>query len=94
MAQHTPGPWSDGMSSSYDGRTSYRSVIADMGTHFVTVAKVPRFNDPQAKANAALIAAAPDLLASLIQVISIADRKTDVFQWARSVIAKATGETE
>ena len=42
-------------------------------------------------ANARLIAAAPDLLEALKQVVAIADRKTDVFDRAHAAIAKATG---
>ena len=41
------------------------------------------------EANAALIAAAPDLLAALIGVVRIADRKTDEFDAAHAAIAKA-----
>ena len=42
------------------------------------------------EANARLIAAAPDLLSSLIEVVAIADRKTDAFDRARAAILKAT----
>lgn len=44
-------------------------------------------------ANARLIAAAPELLASLESVIAEADRDTVAFIAAREVIAKAKGET-
>jgi hypothetical protein len=43
-----------------------------------------------AEANARLIAAAPDLLAALQEVVAIADRKTDAFDRARAALAKAT----
>ena len=42
------------------------------------------------EADAALIAAAPDLLAALEAVVSVADRKTVEFDQARAAIAKAT----
>jgi hypothetical protein len=46
----------------------------------------------ESEANARLIASAPDLLEALIEVVAIADRKTDAFDRARAAIAKATGE--
>jgi hypothetical protein len=42
-------------------------------------------------ADAHLIAAAPDLLAALEAVVSVADRKTVEFDQARAAIAKAKG---
>jgi hypothetical protein len=45
----------------------------------------------EAKANANLIAAAPELLEALIAVVSIADRATVEFDKAHAAIAKATG---
>jgi hypothetical protein len=44
------------------------------------------------KANARLIAAAPDMLEALQGVLRVADRKTDEFDAARAAIAKALGE--
>lgn len=41
-------------------------------------------------ANARLMAAAPDMLAALILVVSVADRSTDEFAAAHRAIAKAT----
>jgi hypothetical protein len=41
------------------------------------------------KANARLIAAAPELLEALKGVLRVADRKTDEFDAARAAIAKA-----
>lgn len=43
--------------------------------------------------DAHLIAAAPDLLAALRAVVSVADRKTDEFDLAHSAIAKAEGRS-
>lgn len=43
-------------------------------------------------ANARLIAAAPELLQALIDVVRVADRATVEFDAARAAIAKATGE--
>ncbi|MCY1186174.1 hypothetical protein D9M73_270150 [compost metagenome] len=44
-------------------------------------------------ANAALIAAAPDLLEALEAVVRVADRATDEFDMARAAIAKARGKS-
>lgn len=43
-------------------------------------------------ADAALIAAAPELLAALEEVIAISDRKHDAWDRAKAAIAKATQE--
>lgn len=43
-------------------------------------------------ANALLYAAAPDLYAALVAVISVADRKTIEFDAAHAALAKARGE--
>jgi hypothetical protein len=43
------------------------------------------------EANAALISAAPDLLAALKEVVRISDRKHDAWDAARAAIAKAEG---
>lgn len=44
----------------------------------------------EAKVNAKLIAAAPDLLEALMAVVAVADRKTDEFDKAKEAIKKAT----
>ena len=98
MSRHTPGPWgcyrvSDGWEVEADG---YR------------VAKVHDINGwPQNASNSDLIAAAPDLLASVdallevaIQAIESGDWKVDgacdpdmALKQDRAAIAKATGES-
>lgn len=92
---HTPGPW------------EYVAKLTASENHrgfFVRAEKATRngkwaLADVQAgdengrlgEANARLIAAAPDLLAALEAVLSVADRKTDEFDAARAAIAKARG---
>ena len=67
-----------------------RAVWAGSGTDEYRVCGVGLSNVPgRMEANAALIAAAPDLLAALIGVVRIADRKTDEFDAAHAAIAKA-----
>jgi hypothetical protein len=45
----------------------------------------------RAQANSRLIAAAPDLLEALIDVVTISDRNHDAWDKAKAAIAKATG---
>jgi hypothetical protein len=91
-AQFTPGPWEVSM----DGFSVFSEsafLIADCeciachsdysGTDFATA--------KHARANAHLIAAAPDLLEALLAVVSVADRATVEFDKARAAIKKATG---
>lgn len=49
------------------------------------------FEDGVEDANTRLIAAAPDLLEALIEVVAISDRKHDAWDKAKAAIEKATG---
>lgn len=82
--KHTPGPWTWGQN--YNG-------LYGAGKDNEVLCHAPyegmwlRFGD-QSKANAKLIAAAPDLLEALV---SIYDRRTDeTMEKARAAIKKAT----
>ena len=99
MSKYTPGPW----------RVSAAPQIPDASTRWIEVysvdpeddvAQVTGGNLKAAQANASLIAAAPDLLAALEQIVeldlfcaSMEDKtKTDaLFASARTAIAKAKG---
>jgi len=89
-AQHTPAPWNDGLH--YQGQLAIQS---DNGRLVALCGAMAR-NDEQLEnlANARLIAAAPDLLACLLDVLD-ADGDLDAmdFNRYRAAIAKATGET-
>lgn len=79
---HTPGPWvcsSDGWIDTNDGGEIM--LYAGCGTHEAYI------ENPYDRA---LILAAPELLAALKAVISVADRATDEFDLARAAILKAT----
>jgi hypothetical protein len=86
-ARHTPGPWKT--------KGLHGSVDIQAGNSFI--ASVASWNQSgpasiaEAKANAHLIAAAPDLYDALIAVVSVADRKTVEFDKARAALAKARG---
>lgn len=79
---HTPGPWAI--------KQGTRIEAAD-GT---TVAAIDRFIPPSG-ADAALIAAAPELLAALIAMIEMERSEKNrlaTLKLARAAIAKATGK--
>ena len=91
MSKHTPGPWrvvdswNDHMVEGQNGE----EIIWQDGPH-----DTPTINE----ANARLIAAAPDLLAALEQLVAVKDYSDRIwgatFDWdaARAAIAKAKGE--
>jgi hypothetical protein len=84
MAQHTPGPWKVERIND----TNY--VMGRVGH---VIAEVPADRNYKAKAdvNAALIAAAPDLLAALEAVLDMPNNSLALYE-ARAAIAKAKGE--
>lgn len=94
-AAFTPGPWEAGLDRVYGHPATLtpniliNPVILGRAVN-VTLAKIPREND-ESYANARLISAAPELLAALRAVISVADRRTAEFDLAHAAIAKATG---
>lgn len=87
----TPGPWSALR------RQSDYEIIADGPKGQLEIATVHHEAEygllPMA-GNAALIAAAPDLLEALKGVLRVADRKTSEFDAARAAIAKAEGHDD
>lgn len=94
MSAHTPGPWRITRSGK-----SPCAIEADT-TRGYALAKVylanpeTRKRAPEYEANAALIAAAPDLLAALEIALDDPDSEilgTDWERIARAAIAKATG---
>lgn len=88
--KHTPGPWA--------------AEVAENGGFEVTamahgglvVAARNGYDSwehsEECKANARLMATAPELLAALERVIAISDRKHDAWDAAKAAIAKAKGE--
>lgn len=99
MSKHTPGPWGIGDS---DLPVSQLAVMsrANTGRKHSTIARVvnPDFvgmTPFEGEANARLIAAAPELLAALQEIVAAADGEgwdqIDAdFSKARAAIAKAT----
>ena len=102
MSKHTPGPWEVQRDSHLRFYITQPSDTPDRVAGFY--AEVRRFTPDidQVKANAHLIAVAPDLLEALQSAVDWIedDRFDDDYigeQWyhdARAAIAKAKGETE
>lgn len=101
MSNHTPGPWTFNGSREYGEVRFYISQAdgAPYTPHYSDVATLiaETVNDERKsiqKANARLIAAAPEMLEVLIEVIetgfNVAD--TPTLKRVRAVIAKATRE--
>lgn len=108
MSKHTPGPWlacAHGDYSDYDGNCIV--VLGDGGS--IRTAVVLGFNTDENRANAHLIAAAPDLLEAAKLVIAWYEAeddnsKTDFYERQRmcrdsedalrAAIAKATGDSK
>lgn len=95
-AQHTPAPWSDGLH-----HQGHLAIQSDSGRLVAFCGAISR-NDGQLEnfANARLIAAAPDLLTALRDLLEDATKlgidESDLSGSAvaaRAAIAKATGET-
>jgi hypothetical protein len=91
MAEHTPGPWKAMGATVYAGEMPIRIESGWQEDSWN--------DDPEAKANAKLAAAAPDLLAALQYIRDYArDSRTgrmlsgEGYQMAEEAIAKATGK--
>lgn len=98
-AKHTPGPW-----TSYPcNLEKYSRVITAKGAMVQIAMTKEVYGDrmtygpgEETTANARLIAAAPDLLALLVELVDIEGPMPGTSAWgdkARAAIAKATGET-
>jgi hypothetical protein len=85
MSTHTPGPWG----YTYDGSSTW-SIGPEADPQDGSVASIFDRKDERARANARLIAAAPDLLAALKYLLELGgddDRRIA----AEAAIAKAEG---
>ncbi len=105
--QHTPGPWKKGNPND-DWRSPYRednktsvSLNVEAGSGEVIAMAVICYDewtnkekDAELKANARLIAAAPELLAVLLEAVEQPMRTEGSDWWVRvnAAIGKATGE--
>ena len=95
MSKHTPGPWRTGKGAG-SRYTVYDKFSQRVGDFFEGVMATQR-SDEECAANARLGAAAPDLLATLVDAHDIIDaigqpETAEVAARMRAVIAKAKGE--
>jgi hypothetical protein len=101
-AQHTPGPW--GVLSTAVGPAYTAVCIGQLNeekglngaSDEYAVCVVPLIHD-ESRANARLIAAAPDLLTALEDIVQASDANDgdslmNAIQAAQTIIAKATGQ--
>jgi hypothetical protein len=106
MNKHTPGPWSiNGQSANGEitiGHEEMRVVIAS-AHNAVSCGDVIFGRHPREQwANARLIAASPDLLASLVEILPMASfllrdtnpYREEVLERARAAITRATGNQQ
>ena len=88
-AAHTPGPWKLKLGKGIQ----YTYLVADKkGQDIANWAHYPNATKAQTKANARLIASAPELLDALQGFIEGAESMGWCTEKARAAIAKATGE--
>jgi len=99
MNKHTPGPWF--VNDNPLKMSEYCIFAESRGTAFgasVAIANQREGRNPlsqeEARANARLIAAAPDLLKELKALLSCDPNDFEVRARARMVIEKVEGETE
>jgi len=86
--KHTSGP------RTVDGFHGRAEKVIQKSNHEVCVCVMPKWDGEryqELRANARLIAAAPELLEALKGVVRVADRATDEFDAARAAISKAEG---
>jgi hypothetical protein len=91
MSKHTPGPWS--CERIWDTHTARIHARVDGGVPVALAEAFTMRETGQREANARLVAAAPDLLALLIELTDIEGPLPGNAAWARKVeaaIAKAT----
>ena len=96
MSKHTPGPWTANKPTRDNGRAEIHAGCMLVAQAFNWMLDAE--GDEQCWADARLIAAAPDLLAALKELMVAADRvSAEPVTWlgkARAAIAKAEGTTE
>ena len=97
MSGHTKEPWIvvSNEESKFDYDKLHITTEDRVYRSLVPIAEVGvDYNEPlesEQQANAILLAAAPDLLAALKEVMSVSDRATDEYDRARAAIARAEG---
>lgn len=81
--RHAPGPWVVNPDSRKECKQNYR--IESEAGNTICVCSTGWGVDDRAEANACLIAAAPDLLANLIALLTLTERYEEDIEWDRGV---------
>lgn len=87
-ASYTKGEWY--LQKFTDAYTNIIRCNNGKGHETLFIASTPQSSLPEARANARLMAAAPDLLESLQEIIAITDRDHIAWDRAKAAIEKAT----
>lgn len=90
-SKHTPGPW---VAKEWDECQTaiHPDKTGDGRQPLIAIISVGP-GRPDGEANSRLIAAAPDMLAALRELVRVGDRKTVEWDRARAAIAKAEGKS-
>ena len=90
MTAHTPGPW---ITDSKERTDTARYIMAAARPFPHTIARIDLVNRAEDEANAALIAAAPEMYEALRDLLAVKPN-SDAPEWvaARAAIAKAEGK--
>ena len=86
MSKHTPGPWSVA-----ETRHGYDTVIRGPKSEPIALALIGGYSKKEGGANSLLVAAAPELLEALEDLVSEFG-VCGLTEKARAAISKATGE--
>lgn len=102
MSGHSKGKWQVSDNTEYWKTNPYSITLSAKGVHSTTIANLPAratISPEERKANALLIASAPELLHALKIMLAVCrdleidDATVYATAVARAVIAKATGES-
>lgn len=102
MNKHTPGPWDihfDRQDNEIYGKITGATITVEPNTAIARVCGIDTNEHDERLANARLIAAAPELLEALREIMRECDEnhsvlaKARAYSIARAAIAKATGNT-
>lgn len=102
MNSYTAGQWKFRDDSKYFKTNPFSVYVQGGGVHSAAIANIPRkqtIPEAEARANAMLISAAPDLLNAVLVLLAVCwdleidDETVQAVAQARSAIAKATGDT-
>ena len=91
---HTPGPWTVKRRFDVYQNTQTPGVGGTFVASTKGISELPESVNQVCEADAKLIAAAPDLLASLESIVDAERLTAEGFKQARAAIRKAKGESE